>query len=83
MMLNPETLRIVRKTCGATQERLGKLLGVTGQYIAMIERGKRPLTPQLERRIRRALNLDDDRLAEIIEIYNRYNIEAKTKTKAI
>lgn len=75
MRLSASTLYAVRKVYGCTQARLGQLLGVSDAYINMIERGKRPLTDDFDRRVKQALDLDDVRLSEVLAIYERFNIE--------
>lgn len=83
MRLNAKNLRIVRKVYGCSQRRLADLIGCDRTYITKIESGEKPLTPQMERRIRAVLGIDDARLAEILDIYIRYHVDAKVPARAI
>jgi len=42
-----------------------------------IERGERPLTPHIERRIREALRLSDERIAQVKELCQRLEDDKK------
>lgn len=81
MRLTAETLYIVRKVCGCTQARLAGLIGVTESYVNKIERGKCRMTDDIERRIKRALDLDEDRLSEVLSIYERFNVERRVSER--
>lgn len=81
MMLKAESLRIVRLVHGCTQEKLAELIGVDRSYISKIEQGHRPLTIDLERKIKHALGINSDRLAEIFAIHERYNSPARERSK--
>lgn len=48
-------LRELRWGFGLTQQVIAKRIGVTKQYVALLEAGLRDWTPALERRYRRAL----------------------------
>lgn len=75
MRLNADILRVIRRLNGCTQERLAAMAGVTKSYVNKIERGERPLTPQFERRVRRALGLTDERIAEVAELCKRLEVD--------
>jgi len=77
MRLDTNTLRTVRKLSGCTQQRLADLIGVTKSYVNKIERGERPLTPHIERRIREALRLSDERIAQVKELCQRLEDDKK------
>jgi transcriptional regulator with XRE-family HTH domain len=68
--LRPDQLKSGRRTAGLTQHSAADRLGVSQAYIALLERGRRPLTAQLSSRIvdlyglgPLALPLDGDTLA--------------------
>jgi transcriptional regulator with XRE-family HTH domain len=67
--LRPEQLKSARRTAGLTQHQAADRLGVSQAYLALLERGRRPLTAQLRSRIVEiyglgpiALPLDGDNL---------------------
>ena len=47
----PVTLTSLRKKRGFTQRQLAKLAGVTAQYISLLERGERPVTERVGRKL--------------------------------
>lgn len=49
--LSPEQLRSARRAAGLTQQQAAERLGVSQAYLAMLERGRRPVTAQLGSRI--------------------------------
>jgi len=77
MRLTPQTLRTIRKVYGCTQQRIADLIGVDESYINKIERGHKPLTDDLERRIRRALGVTDDHIAQVMELCKRLEVEKR------
>lgn len=67
--LRPEQLKSARRAAGLTQHQAADRLGVSQAYLALLERGRRPLTAQLRSRIVEiyglgpiALPLDGDNL---------------------
>ena len=68
--LRPEQLKSARTTAGLTQHQAADRLGVSQAYLALLERGRRPVTAQLKSRIVNlyrlgpvALPLDADNLS--------------------
>lgn len=55
--MSTNELRSVRKVKGLTQAKAAERLGVSQAYVAMLERGKRKLTPRLARRAVRVYGL--------------------------
>lgn len=49
--LRPEQLRSARRAAGLTQHQAAERLGVSQAYLALLERGRRPVTAQLGSRI--------------------------------
>ena len=45
--MRPEQLRSARQTAGLTQQQAADRLGVSQAYLALLERGRRPVTPPL------------------------------------
>ena len=58
-LLTADKLRKAREAKGWNQSQLAAWLGVSQQLISHIERGKRPITPQLEKKFRKVLDLQD------------------------
>ena len=81
MRLRGDNLRIIRRVHGCTQQRLADLVGCDRTYIGKIETGERALTPQMERRIREALGLDEARMAEVFDIYLRFHAKTERSGK--
>ena len=51
MRLNKYDIIILRTSLSLTQRQFGFVLNVTGEYISMIEKGKKPLTDKMSREI--------------------------------
>ncbi len=49
-------LILVRLKTGLKQYELAKLLGVPATIVCDLERGRRPITPEVEKRIKEAIN---------------------------
>jgi transcriptional regulator with XRE-family HTH domain len=49
--LSPEQLRLERRAAGLTQQQVADRLGVSQAYLALLERGRRPITARLGLRI--------------------------------
>ena len=49
--MRPEHLRSARQTAGLTQQQAADRLGVSQAYVALLERGRRPVTAQLGSKI--------------------------------
>lgn len=54
----PNRINEHRKALGMTQEELGDAIGITKQYVGMLEAGTRPLTIDRQRAIARVLKVD-------------------------
>ncbi len=55
--IQPEYLRSARRTAGLTQQQAADRLGVSQAYLALIERGRRPVTAQLQSKVARLYQL--------------------------
>jgi transcriptional regulator with XRE-family HTH domain len=55
--LRPEQLQSARRTAGLTQQQAADRLGVSQAYLALLERGRRPVTDRLGPRIVRLYRL--------------------------
>lgn len=51
MRLNKYDIIVLRTSLNLTQRQFGFVLNVTGEYINMIEKGKKPLTDKMSREI--------------------------------
>lgn len=57
-----DALRAVREELGLTQVQLGDAAHLNQGYISLIERGRRPLTPEVATRIIRRCGVDPMKL---------------------
>jgi len=69
MSLDGQTLRIIRTWHGMSQRKLAERVGVSHGLISYIEKGERSLTPDVEEKICRALNLDSIAVAGVLELH--------------
>ena len=59
-------LKEIRKSKGMTAEELGSKVGVTGNYIYILENGRREASLKILKKISRVLNTSIDKLVEEI-----------------
>lgn len=65
-------LRRLRRELGITQQAMAEVLGISGSYVALLERNQRPITADLLLRLARAYQIDvADLAAEDSEDYAR------------
>ena len=57
-------LKEIRKSKGMTAEELGSKVGVTGNYIYILENGRREASLKILKKISRVLNTSIDELIE-------------------
>jgi len=50
--MQPAELRVIRKGLGVSQGQLGDALGLTGQFIGLMERGLKPIERRTEYAVR-------------------------------
>ena len=55
--LTATQVRTAREVKGWNQRELANLLGVSQKLVSMIERGERTITPKLETKLRKALEI--------------------------
>lgn len=53
-----ERFKLVRKTLGLTQKKIGEILGITEGAVSNIEKGSRNVTVQMQKAICREFNVD-------------------------
>jgi DNA-binding transcriptional regulator YiaG len=46
MTMQPDELKAIRVQLGLNQGKLAATLGLTGQYVGMMERGQKPIEPR-------------------------------------
>lgn len=56
--MQPEQLRAARHVANLTQQQVAERLGISQAYLALLERGGRPITPRLASRIANLYDLD-------------------------
>jgi transcriptional regulator with XRE-family HTH domain len=59
MRLNKYDVIVLRTSLSLTQRQFGFVLNVTGEYINMIENGKKPLTDNKSREIIERFNINE------------------------
>jgi transcriptional regulator with XRE-family HTH domain len=67
-MLTPETIKLIRKNLELTQGELARMAGISASQVSSIERRDRPLLPDVAEKIRRAIDLTDEQILELIEV---------------
>ncbi|PJW21985.1 helix-turn-helix domain-containing protein [Geobacillus thermoleovorans] len=65
-----EMIRFIRQTRGLTLREFAATVGCSYSYISLIESGDRRVTPRLERKIRQAFDLSDEKLIAIRAVMN-------------
>ncbi|GAA4881798.1 hypothetical protein GCM10023310_72320 [Paenibacillus vulneris] len=73
MPLTVESLYKVRSMRGLSLYDIARLAGVSESYISKIEKGQRPLTAKLARKIIEKLDLTPDRLEQLVRAYDEFN----------
>jgi transcriptional regulator with XRE-family HTH domain len=71
-MLTADNLETIRKFYRLHQSDIASLLGVTQSYIAHIENGYRPLTPNMRSRLAFNLDLTPEKLTSILQADAEY-----------
>ena len=68
--MTSEMIRFIRQTRGLTLREFAATVGCSYSYISLIESGGRRVTPRLERKIRQAFDLSDEKLIAIRSVMN-------------
>lgn len=71
MKLSPDIIRICRVNLDLSQGQLAKRSNVSCPLMGAIEREERTITPDVERRIRAAIPLSDEEIAELVDVSKR------------
>lgn len=56
--MTADELRLMRKRSRHTRQKLADLLGYSANYIYLLESGRKPITAEIDRRIRKLTELD-------------------------
>lgn len=73
MKLTSEIIRICRTNLGMSQGKLARAAGISSPLLGAIERDERSLLPHVESRIRKAIPLSDEEIADLVSVYHRVN----------
>lgn len=73
MTLTPEVIRICRVNLGMSQGQLAKKAEISCPLLGAIEREDRALLPHVAKRIREAIPLTDEQIADIVAANRRIN----------
>jgi transcriptional regulator with XRE-family HTH domain len=60
-----QNLKINRRSCGLTQEKLAEKAGISAHYLAMVEVGRKFPTPEMLDRLAGALGIETYKLFEM------------------
>ena len=77
--MRPEQLRLARQAAGLTQHQAAGRLGVSQAYLALLERGRRPVTARLVVKIAKVYDLSPSTLpvdAEGVDLWNSASLAA-------
>ncbi|MBT2722860.1 helix-turn-helix transcriptional regulator [Bacillus sp. ISL-46] len=73
MNIKANALPFIRSAINLDQSSLAKKVGVTQSMISAVEKGKRPLSVGLERKIRSEIGLNDDMISRLTKLYREIN----------
>jgi transcriptional regulator with XRE-family HTH domain len=73
MQIKANALPFIRSAVNLDQSALAMKVGVTQSMISAVEKGKRPLSVGLERKIRREIGLDDEMIRCLTELHFEIN----------
>lgn len=66
----------IRLSLGMGQVEFAKLLGISASYVAMIETGRRLITPKIENKVRE--EVDEELIQQVDKLLNlRFVLESK------
>jgi predicted transcriptional regulator len=68
--MTSEMIRFIRQTRGLTLREFAAAVGCSYTYISLIESGGWRVTPRLERKIRQAFDISDEKLIAIRAVMN-------------
>ncbi|GKS15057.1 hypothetical protein YDYSY3_60570 [Paenibacillus chitinolyticus] len=66
MQLNNDTARLIRANTQMNQVQLAKIVGISRALLAKIETNAKPNSNSVERRIRTAFGLDDEKISQLL-----------------
>ncbi|MED4729194.1 MULTISPECIES: helix-turn-helix domain-containing protein [Aneurinibacillus] len=72
MTINTETLYQIRFVYRLSLEELGTLVGVSKSHLHRVEKGERPLSDRLRQGLIEVLELDENKLQRIKDIYYEF-----------
>lgn len=72
-MLTATNLRFIRTAANLDRKTLAKAAGISTMLLSMIERGTRPMTPTVVRKLRAAIPLDDKTIMSLTDALHQAN----------
>jgi len=66
MQLNSDTVRLIRANTQMNQVQFAKIVGISRALLAKIETNAKPISNSVERRIRTAFGLDDEKISQLL-----------------
>lgn len=79
MEFDGNIIRVLRTWKGFSQRELARRTGVSYSLISYIEKGARNLTPEVESRVRRVLDLDNETIHLVLQFHNEMVIKQKAE----
>ncbi|MGP4080973.1 helix-turn-helix domain-containing protein [Pseudalkalibacillus sp. R45] len=74
MILTGKDIHMIREVYRFSCEEFGRRIGVSGSYITMMERGARPVSEEVRRKVKYEFDLTVEKLKSIIDTYNEYSL---------
>jgi transcriptional regulator with XRE-family HTH domain len=68
-MLTGKLLKIIRVNRELPQKELATMLGVHQSYITQMETGKKPITRNMDKKIKEALNLSEENIIAAFSLF--------------
>jgi transcriptional regulator with XRE-family HTH domain len=72
--ITPEVFKKIREVHGLSMSQFGELLNVSKAQICFIEKGERPLSDRIRRKLIDEFLLTSESISEILTIHNRYQV---------
>lgn len=71
MIIDGQTLKIVRRALNISQDQLAANLGCTNAYICQIENGWRPMPQHMAQKLREILPASETEISALLAVHER------------